>query len=85
MAAHTHTAIPISDKADLKPMKGNKRQWWTLYNDNEDNTSRRYTIYKYIYMYTQHRSTKTHKASINRPKEWNWQQHNDSTPHFING
>ena len=44
-------AILIPDKIDSTPKKGNKRQRWTLYNDKEDNSSRRHNSYKSIYMH----------------------------------
>ena len=32
----------ISSKIDFKPKKGNKRQRWTIYNDKQGNSLKRY-------------------------------------------
>uniref|UniRef100_A0A9L0RFN0 exodeoxyribonuclease III n=1 Tax=Equus caballus TaxID=9796 RepID=A0A9L0RFN0_HORSE len=45
---------------------GKERHRGTIYNDQRDTSSRRNNAYKYLC--TQHRSTKVHKATINRPK-----------------
>ena len=45
---------------------GKERHRGTIYNDQRDTSSRRNNAYKYLC--TQHRSTKVHEATINKPK-----------------
>ena len=55
-------AILISDKIDFKGCE--KRQKWTLHNDQRINPRRRYNNHKYIC--TQHRSTTICKTNANK-------------------
>ena len=57
--SHTHFK-----KKYTSSQKTNKRQRWTLYNDKGDNSSRRLNSFSYALL----RSTKIHRAIINRPK-----------------
>ena len=59
-------AILISDKVDFKT-KTEKRQRWSLHNDQRINPRRRYNNYKYIC--TQHGSTAVCKTNANK-YEW---------------
>ena len=61
-------AILISDKIDFKT-KTEKRQRWSLHNDQRINPRRRYNNYKYIC--TQHRSTAICKTNANKYERGN--------------
>ena len=62
-------AILISDKIDFKNKGCEKRQRWSLHNDQRINPRRRYNNYKYIC--TQHRSTTICKTNANKYERGN--------------
>ena len=62
-------AILISDKIDFKNKGCEKRQRWSLHNDQSINPRRRYNDYKYIC--TQHKSTTICKTNANKDKRGN--------------
>ena len=67
-------AVLISDKIDFK-IDCYKRQGCKLHNDQGIDPRRIYNNCKYLY--TQHRSTSTHKANANSHKRGNLQSHSN--------
>lgn len=68
-------AILTFSKIDFKT-DCNKRQGEVLHSDKGVNPAWRHNIYEYIF--TQYKSTKISKASINGHKRRSWQQYNNS-------